>query len=80
MQSVQLLKGLDDSQVIVKVAGEDTNSLPTACWVLQVNSAPASSFLAEYFSMEEVVERPVTGSTATVAWMEIPRQKTNNFF
>jgi len=73
------LRGLGDSQVILKVTGEDT--IPAA-WVflaLQVNTASVSSFCAEYSSTEEVVERPVTSFTSTEAWMEIPRQKTNNF-
>lgn len=73
-----LLEEFCDSQVIVKVTGEDTSSVPTVCWVLQVNWAPVSSFSAEYSSTEVVVERPVSGSTSTEAWMEIPRQKTNN--
>ncbi len=64
-----------DSQVIVKVTGEDTSSAPTVCRVLQLNWASVSSFSAEYSSMEEVVERPVAGSTSTEAWMEIPGQE-----
>lgn len=67
-----------DSHVIEKLIGEDTSSAPAVCCVLQVNWASVSSFLAEYSSTEVVVERPVSGSTCTEAWMEIPKQETNN--
>lgn len=73
-----LLAGFYDSQVMLKVIGEDTSSTSPVCWVLQVNWASVSPFSAEYSSVEEVVERPVSGSTTTEDWMEIPRQKTNN--
>lgn len=68
---------LNDSQVIVKVTREDTSSWPSESWVLHVNLASVSSFLAEYSSVEVVVRRPVTESTEVEAWMEIPRHKTN---
>lgn len=69
-----------NSHVIVMDTGADKSSLPTTCWVLQVNWASESSFFAEYSRVEEVVERPVCGSTNTTAWMEIPGQKTNKHF
>lgn len=74
----KLSAGFADSQVMVKITGEDISSAPRVCWVLQANSASVSSFSAEYSSTEEVVERPVTGSTCTEASMEIPREETNN--
>lgn len=77
---MKVLAGFGDSQVIVKVTGWDTSSGPMGCRVLQLNWASVSSFLAEYSSTEEVVDRPVTGSTCTEVWIEIPEQETNNLF
>lgn len=65
---------LSDSQVIVKFMEEDSSGRLSA---RHSNLAPVSSFVAEYSSMEVVVERPVPNSTSTEALMEIPRQKTN---
>ena len=73
-----LFAAFGDSHVIEKVTGEDTSSAPTVGCVMQVNWASVSSFSAEYSSTEEVVERPVSGSTCTEAWMEIPKQENNN--
>lgn len=64
---------------MVKVAGGENSSEPTVGLVLQVNSAPVSSFCAEYSSVEVVVERPVAGFTSTEALMDIPGRATNNF-
>lgn len=65
---------LNDSQVIVKFMEEDSSGRPSA---RHLNLAPVSSFIAEYSSVEVVVERPVLDSTTTETLMEIPRQKTN---
>lgn len=75
-----LLTGFGDSQMIVKVTEGATSSSPEMCWALQVNWASVSSFSAEYSSVEEVVERPVSGFTTTEARMEIPKPKTKSLF
>ena len=60
---------------MVKVTGEDWVRRPARSTVPQVKLAPASSFPAENLRVEEVVERPVTGSTCTEASITMPGRR-----
>lgn len=54
---------------------EEVMGSPTMCLARQVNTAPSSSFWAEYFRVEVVVDKSVPRSTFTSFVMKIPAHK-----
>lgn len=50
---------------MLKVWGSLVWSAPSACFTVQANSEPASALVAAYCSLDEVLERPVEGSSVS---------------